>query len=61
VNPVVAVAIGHWLGGEALGIRTVLGTVLVLGSVVAIMTERTQGKSASRRVGESKDLQSKRG
>jgi drug/metabolite transporter (DMT)-like permease len=61
VNPVVAVAIGHWLGGEALGIRTVLGTVLVLGSVVAIMTERTQGKSASRRVGEPESLQSKRG
>jgi drug/metabolite transporter (DMT)-like permease len=40
VNPVVAVAIGHWLGGEELGIRTVLGTLLVLGSVVAIMTER---------------------
>jgi drug/metabolite transporter (DMT)-like permease len=44
VNPVVAVAIGHWLGGEALGMRTVLGTGLVLASVVAIMTER--GKSA---------------
>jgi drug/metabolite transporter (DMT)-like permease len=44
VNPVVAVAIGHWLGGEELGVRTVLGTVLVLASVVTIMTER--GKSA---------------
>jgi drug/metabolite transporter (DMT)-like permease len=40
VNPVVAVALGHWLGGEELGIRTVIGTLLVLGSVVAIMTER---------------------
>lgn len=40
VNPVVAVAIGHWLGGEELGLRTVVGTVLVLGSVVAIMLER---------------------
>jgi drug/metabolite transporter (DMT)-like permease len=40
VNPVVAVAIGHWLGGEELGFRTVAGTVLVLASVVAIMTER---------------------
>ena len=40
VNPVVAVALGHWLGGEELTMRTVLGTALVLGSVVAIMMER---------------------
>lgn len=40
VNPVVAVALGHWLGGEELGLRTLLGTLLVLGSVVAIMFER---------------------
>jgi drug/metabolite transporter (DMT)-like permease len=40
VNPVVAVALGHWLGGEELGMRTVVGTGLVLGSVVAIMMER---------------------
>lgn len=40
VNPVVAVALGHWLGGEELGLRTVLGTLLVLGSVLAIMLER---------------------
>jgi drug/metabolite transporter (DMT)-like permease len=44
VNPVVAVALGYWLGGEALGLRTVAGTVLVLGSVVAILMER--GKSS---------------
>lgn len=43
VNPVVAVAIGHWLGGEELGMRTVAGTALVLGSVVAIMTARAKG------------------
>jgi drug/metabolite transporter (DMT)-like permease len=42
VNPVVAVAIGYWLGGEALGLRTVAGTVLVLASVVAIMTGRAK-------------------
>lgn len=45
VNPVVAVALGHWLGGEGLGLRTVMGTLLVLGSVVAIMLER--GKSGA--------------
>ncbi len=44
VNPVVAVAIGYWLGGEALGLRTVAGTVLVLGSVMAIMMTRRKSK-----------------
>jgi drug/metabolite transporter (DMT)-like permease len=38
VNPVVAVLIGYFLGGEALGARTVLGTALVLVSVVVITT-----------------------
>lgn len=42
VNPVVAVVIGYFLGGEALGLRTVLGIVFVLISVVVITT--TQGK-----------------
>jgi len=36
VNPVVAVLIGYFLGGEALGPRTILGTALVLVSVVVI-------------------------
>jgi drug/metabolite transporter (DMT)-like permease len=38
VNPVVAVLVGYFLGGEALGVRTVLGTVFVLISVVVITT-----------------------
>ncbi|MGB9457934.1 MAG: EamA family transporter [Bryobacteraceae bacterium] len=38
VNPVVAVLIGYFLGGEALGARTVLGTLFVLISVVVITT-----------------------
>jgi len=38
VNPVVAVLLGYFLGGEALGPRTVLGTLLVLVSVVVITT-----------------------
>jgi drug/metabolite transporter (DMT)-like permease len=41
VNPVVAVLVGYFLGGEALGIRTVLGTTCVLISVVVITTART--------------------
>jgi drug/metabolite transporter (DMT)-like permease len=38
VNPVVAVLIGYFLGGEALGARTLLGALLVLVSVVVITT-----------------------
>jgi len=38
VNPVVAVLIGYFLGGEALGPRTILGTAFVLISVVVITT-----------------------
>jgi hypothetical protein len=34
----VAVLVGYFLGGEALGARTVLGTFLVLISVVVITT-----------------------
>ena len=40
VNPVVAVLVGYFLGGEALGLRTILGTVFVLISVVVITTTR---------------------
>jgi drug/metabolite transporter (DMT)-like permease len=38
VNPVVAVALGHFLGGEGVGARTLLGTLLVLVSVITITT-----------------------
>jgi drug/metabolite transporter (DMT)-like permease len=38
VNPVVAVALGYFFGGESIGARTVAGTVLILVSVVAITT-----------------------
>jgi drug/metabolite transporter (DMT)-like permease len=54
VNPVVAVAVGHWLGGEELGARTIAGMVLVLASVVAIMMERGKAREpASKQVGQS--------
>ncbi len=36
VNPVVAVLVGYFLGGEAIGLRTILGTAFVLISVVMI-------------------------
>jgi drug/metabolite transporter (DMT)-like permease len=38
VNPVVAVLLGYFFGGESLGARTILGTLLVLASVVVITT-----------------------
>jgi len=38
VNPVVAVVVGYFLGGEAMGRRTIAGTLLVLVSVVVITT-----------------------
>jgi drug/metabolite transporter (DMT)-like permease len=42
VNPVVAVVLGYLFAGEALGLRTVLGTALVLVSVVVITTARAK-------------------
>jgi drug/metabolite transporter (DMT)-like permease len=38
VNPVVAVAMGYFIGKEAVGRRTLLGTLLILISVIAITT-----------------------
>lgn len=38
VNPVVAVVVGYFLGGEGLSLRTIVGTALVLVSVVVITT-----------------------
>ena len=42
VNPVVAVLIGYFLGNETLGPRTILGSGLVLLSVVVITTLRAK-------------------
>jgi drug/metabolite transporter (DMT)-like permease len=38
VNPVVAVLLGYFFGGESLGPRTIVGTVCVLLSVIVITT-----------------------
>jgi drug/metabolite transporter (DMT)-like permease len=38
VNPVIAVALGYFFAGEAVGARTLLGTLLVLVSVIVITT-----------------------
>ena len=48
VNPVVAVIVGYFLGGEVLGMRTVLGTACVLTSVIVTVT--TQSKKPPGRV-----------
>jgi len=45
VNPVVAVLVGYFLGGETIGPRTIVGTLLVLVSVVVITT--TPAKAAA--------------
>jgi drug/metabolite transporter (DMT)-like permease len=47
VNPVIAVVLGYFLAGEALGARTVAGTFLILVSVVVITTTPKQVKSAA--------------
>jgi len=47
VNPVVAVLVGYFLGGETLGLRTILGTLFVLISVVVITTMRVQKPAAA--------------
>src|SRR5256885_17258600 len=44
VNPVVAVALGYFLGGETVGLRTLLGTLLGLVSVITITTKPVKRK-----------------
>lgn len=46
VNPVVAVLVGYFLGGEAIGPRTIVGTLLVLVSVVVITMTPRKGSEA---------------
>ena len=42
MNPLVAVLLGYFVAGEALGPRTLLGSALVLLSVVVITTIRNK-------------------
>jgi drug/metabolite transporter (DMT)-like permease len=46
VNPIVAVLVGYFFGGEALSLRTILGTLFVLISVVVITTTRVKKPTA---------------
>jgi drug/metabolite transporter (DMT)-like permease len=47
VNPLVAVLVGYFLGGEALSMRTILGSLFVLVSVVVITTTRAKKPEAT--------------
>lgn len=47
VNPVVAVLAGYCFGGEAVSLRTIIGTALVLASVVVITTAKVDRKVPS--------------
>jgi drug/metabolite transporter (DMT)-like permease len=53
VNPVVAVLIGYFLGGETLSLRTILGPLLVLISVVVITTTRVKTTAPAHSVADS--------
>jgi drug/metabolite transporter (DMT)-like permease len=55
VNPVIAVLVGYFLGGEALGPRTILGTLFVLISVVVITTTRTKKPAETLRMENAAD------
>ncbi|HLH05126.1 MAG TPA: EamA family transporter [Bryobacteraceae bacterium] len=37
VNPVIALALGHWFGGEPFTLHTLFGTLLVLGGVILLL------------------------
>ncbi|MGO9126054.1 MAG: EamA family transporter [Terriglobales bacterium] len=45
VNPVVAVLVGYFVGGESIGLRTVFGSLLVLVSVITISTMPSKAKA----------------
>jgi drug/metabolite transporter (DMT)-like permease len=57
VNPVVAVLLGYLLGGEAIGPRTILGTALVLVSVVVITTTSAKKQDAGAWAGEPQEVE----
>jgi drug/metabolite transporter (DMT)-like permease len=47
VNPVVALAIGAWLGNERLTIQTIVGAALIVASVALILTSERANASRS--------------
>src|SRR5208337_91507 len=56
VNPVIAVLLGYFFGGETLGGRTLFGTLMVLVSVIVITTtpaRKTETKALVEELGET--------
>ena len=49
VNPMVAVALGYFVGGEAVGPRTLLGALLILVSVITIATTPRRSSESGKR------------
>jgi drug/metabolite transporter (DMT)-like permease len=49
VNPVVAVALGYFAGGEAVGPRTLVGALLILVSVITIATTPRRSSEVGKR------------
>jgi drug/metabolite transporter (DMT)-like permease len=56
VNPVVAVLVGYFFGGEPITVRTIVGTLLVLVSVVVITTAAKGKENVLTRVEEPQEL-----
>ena len=47
VNPIVAVLLGYWLGGEGLGTRTIVGGIFILVSVITITSMPTKTRASA--------------
>jgi drug/metabolite transporter (DMT)-like permease len=60
VNPVVAVVLGYFAGGEEIGVRTILGTLFVLVAVIAITYRRPGARPATQGVQPAGTLRSTR-
>lgn len=56
VNPVMAVILGALIGGEKVGPRTVLGSVLILLGVAAITTAKAKGRTPAHAVERSRAI-----
>lgn len=58
VNPVIAVLVGYFFGGEAIGPRTIVGTLLVLVSVMVITTSKTKTDASAHSGAEMQKVES---
>lgn len=57
VNPVIAVLLGYFFGGEPIGARTIMGTVFILISVVMITTAPAKKREAKAWSGEPQKIE----